>query len=90
VHPQLLWERRRRAAGQMGKIKNLEEKKKAARVFSSGSGGGTKGPAVVDKRNQELACPHCPRVFKQVGLRGFQGFAIRNWLASTARASSSR
>eukprot|EP00884_Botryococcus_braunii_P007206 jgi/Botrbrau1/16487/Bobra.0142s0081.1 len=52
--------------GCMGKIKNLEEKKKAARVFSSGSGGGTKGPSVVDKRNQELACPHCPRVFKQL------------------------
>jgi hypothetical protein len=50
----------------MGKVKNLEEKKKAARVFSSGSGGGTKGPSVVDKRNQELACPHCPRIFKQV------------------------
>ena len=33
---------------------------------SGGSGGGTKGPAMVDKRNQELPCPHCDRVFKQV------------------------
>ena len=32
----------------------------------SGGGGGTKGPAKVDKRNQELQCPHCERVFKQV------------------------
>ena len=80
----------------MGHIKNREEKKKAARVFScasfsaefsiaesssknmmewretylhilrSGGGGGTKGPAVVDKRNVELDCPHCDRTFKQV------------------------
>ncbi|CAG9465122.1 unnamed protein product [Pedinophyceae sp. YPF-701] len=49
----------------MGKVKNLEEKKKAAKVFSRGGGGGTKGPAVVDKRNQELPCPHCDRIFKQ-------------------------
>ena len=32
----------------------------------SGGGGGTKGPAVVDKRNVELECPHCDRTFKQV------------------------
>ena len=50
----------------MGGIKDREAKKKAAKVFSSGGGGGTKGPAVVDQRNQELACPHCDRVFKQV------------------------
>ena len=50
----------------MGSIKDREAKKKAAKVFSSGGGGGTKGPAVVDKRNQELTCPHCDRVFKQV------------------------
>jgi hypothetical protein len=31
----------------------------------SGGGSGGKGPAVVDKRNQELACPHCDRTFKQ-------------------------
>ena len=34
---------------------------------SSGGGGGTKGPAVIDKRNQELPCPHCERTFKQAG-----------------------
>ena len=34
---------------------------------SSGAGGGAnKGPAVVDKRNQVLECPHCEREFKQV------------------------
>lgn len=35
--------------------------------YSSGAGGGAnKGPAVVDKRNQVLECPHCDREFKQV------------------------
>ena len=34
--------------------------------YRSGGGGGTKGPAKVDKRTQELQCPHCERVFKQV------------------------
>ena len=38
----------------------------ANHVVSSGAGGGGKGPAAVDKRNQELPCPHCDRVFKQV------------------------
>jgi hypothetical protein len=28
---------------------------------SSGGGGGSKGPAVVDKRNQEEQCPYCDR-----------------------------
>jgi ATP-dependent RNA helicase DHX57 len=51
----------------MGKIKNRDQKRAAAKVFSSGGGGGTKGPAVIDKRNQELKCPHCDRVFKQTG-----------------------
>ena len=37
----------------------------AACCCRSGGGGGTKGPAVVDKRNQELPCPHCDRIFKQ-------------------------
>ena len=32
---------------------------------SGGSGGGTKGPSVVDKRNQQLQCPYCERVFQQ-------------------------
>lgn len=54
-------------ANSMGKIKNRDAKKAAAKVFSSGGGGGTKGPAVIDKRNQELKCPHCDRVFKQTG-----------------------
>lgn len=49
----------------MGGIKNREAKRKANNVFVSGGGGGSKGPAVVDKRNQELKCPHCDRVFKQ-------------------------
>ena len=31
----------------------------------SGGGGGTKGPSVIDKRNQELPCPYCERIFKQ-------------------------
>jgi hypothetical protein len=30
-----------------------------------GSGGGTKGPAVVDKRKQEYPCPYCDRIFQQ-------------------------
>ncbi|CAL8471800.1 g11342 [Coccomyxa elongata] len=51
----------------MGKIKNLEAKKKAAHVFTSGGGGGgTKGPAILDKRNVEQDCPYCDRTFKQV------------------------
>ena len=51
----------------MGKIKNRDEKRKAAKVFTAGGGGGTKGPSVIDKRNQELKCPHCERIFKQTG-----------------------
>lgn len=51
----------------MGGIKNRDEKRKAAKVFSSGGGGGSKGPSVIDKRNQELKCPHCDRIFKQSG-----------------------
>ena len=58
----------------MGGIRNREEKKRAAHVYSGGGGGGTKGPAVVDKRNQELPCPHCDRVFKQVGGWGWVGW----------------
>ncbi|KAK9809193.1 hypothetical protein WJX72_011126 [[Myrmecia] bisecta] len=50
----------------MGGVKNREEKKKAAKVFSSGAGGGSKGPGLVDKRDQERPCPHCDRTFKQV------------------------
>jgi ATP-dependent RNA helicase DHX57 len=51
----------------MGGIRNREEKKKAAKVFSSGGGGGgTKGPSIIEKRNQEQKCPFCERVFKQV------------------------
>lgn len=35
--------------------------------YSSGAAGGSnKGPAVVDKRNQVLVCPHCDREFKQL------------------------
>ena len=49
----------------MGGIKNRDAKRAAAKVFSSAGGGGTKGPAVVDKRGQEQKCPHCDRVFKQ-------------------------
>ena len=33
---------------------------------SGASGGANKGPAVVDKRNQVLECPHCDRTFQQV------------------------
>lgn len=51
----------------MGGVKNRDEKRKAAKVFSSGAGGGAKGPATVDKRGQELQCPHCDRIFKQSG-----------------------
>eukprot|EP00803_Ostreobium_quekettii_P004271 evm.model.scf_905.2 EVM.evm.TU.scf_905.2 scf_905:10452-23846(+) len=51
----------------MGRVKNREEKKKAARIFSSGCGGGTRGPSVVDKRGQEVNCPHCGKIFKQSG-----------------------
>lgn len=31
----------------------------------SGGGGSSKGPAKVDKRNQEVKCPHCDKVYKQ-------------------------
>lgn len=51
----------------MGKVKNRDEKRKAAKVFASGATGGSKGPSVIDKRNQELKCPHCERIFKQSG-----------------------
>ena len=51
---------------QMGGVKNKEQKKKAQHVYSSGGGSGGKGPAILDKRNQELPCPHCDRTFKQV------------------------
>lgn len=33
---------------------------------SGAAGGANKGPAVVDKRNQTLECPHCDRSFQQV------------------------
>eukprot|EP00775_Hariotina_reticulata_P004412 gene4412-4665_t len=49
----------------MGGIKNRDEKRKKAHVYSSGGGGGAKGPSVVDKRGQEEKCPHCDRTFKQ-------------------------
>lgn len=49
----------------MGGIKNRDAKRAAAKVFSSGGGGGAKGPSVIDKRGQEEKCPHCDRVFKQ-------------------------
>ncbi len=32
---------------------------------SSGGGGGTKGPSVIDKRGQEIKCPHCERTYTQ-------------------------
>ena len=51
----------------MGGIKNRDEKLKKNKVFTSGGGGGSKGPSVIDKRGQELQCPHCQRVFKQSG-----------------------
>ena len=35
--------------------------------FSSGGGGGSKGPSIVDKRGKELTCPLCDRIFKQSG-----------------------
>lgn len=35
------------------------------RTRSCGSGGGTKGPSVIDKRNIEEKCPFCDRIFKQ-------------------------
>ena len=33
-------------------------------VCSGGSGGGTKGPSVLDKRKQQLQCPYCERIFQ--------------------------
>ncbi len=33
---------------------------------SGASGGANKGPAVIDKRNQVLDCPHCDRTFQQI------------------------
>ncbi|GFH25551.1 P-loop containing nucleoside triphosphate hydrolase, partial [Haematococcus lacustris] len=29
------------------------------------SGGSSKGPSIIDKRNQELPCPYCSRIFTQ-------------------------
>ncbi|KAL6770675.1 hypothetical protein ACKKBF_B32175 [Auxenochlorella protothecoides x Auxenochlorella symbiontica] len=49
----------------MGGVRNRDAKRASAKVFSSGGGGGTKGPAVVDKRGQEVTCPHCDKVYKQ-------------------------
>mmetsp|Transcript_1959 Transcript_1959/g.4604 ORF Transcript_1959/g.4604 Transcript_1959/m.4604 type:complete len:378 (-) Transcript_1959:495-1628(-) len=46
-------------------MRNREAKKKKAHVYSHGSGGGTKGPPIIDKRNQEIQCPLCDRIFKQ-------------------------
>ncbi|GIL66003.1 hypothetical protein Vafri_19646 [Volvox africanus] len=51
----------------MGGVKNRDAKMKANKVFSSGGGGGTKGPAVVDKRGQEVKCPYCDKVYQQSG-----------------------
>jgi ATP-dependent RNA helicase DHX57 len=51
----------------MGGVKNRDAKRTAAKVFSSGGGGGAKGPSVLDKRGQEEKCPHCDRTFKQSG-----------------------
>ena len=54
----------------MGKIKNRDAKKAAAKVFSSGVGGGSKAEAaefMAAKQQKELKCPHCDRVFKQAG-----------------------
>jgi len=50
----------------MGRVKNIAEKKKKAHIYSGGSGGGTKGPEKLDKRNEEKPCPYCDRTFKQV------------------------
>ena len=36
------------------------------RCRSGAGGGANKGPAVIDKRNQILECPHCDRTFQQV------------------------
>jgi len=44
-----------------------QERKKKAHIYGSGGGGGTKGPAAVDKRGEEKPCPYCDRVFKQAG-----------------------
>ncbi|GLI59100.1 hypothetical protein VaNZ11_000930, partial [Volvox africanus] len=51
----------------MGGVRNRDAKMKANKVFSSGGGGGTKGPAVVDKRGQEVKCPYCDKVYQQSG-----------------------
>jgi hypothetical protein len=34
-------------------------------VCRGGSGGGTKGASIIDKRKQEFPCPHCDRTFQQ-------------------------
>ena len=47
-------------------LDNCRDAAQANHVVSSGAGGGGKGPAMVDKRNAELPCPHCDRVFKQL------------------------
>lgn len=36
-----------------------------APACSGGSGGGTKGPSVVDKRKQQFPCAFCDRIFQQ-------------------------
>jgi hypothetical protein len=54
----------------MGGIRNLEAKKKANHVAASGAiAGANKGPAKVDKRNQELPCPFCDKVYTQAQVR---------------------
>jgi len=36
-------------------------------MLSAGGGGGTKGPSILDKRGQEVKCPHCDKVYTQSG-----------------------
>ena len=43
------------------KASKMESHDYAGTNRSGGGGGGTKGPAILDKRNTEQQCPHCDR-----------------------------
>lgn len=50
----------------MGKIKNRDKKRTAARIFTSGGAGNGKSEPLPDKKEQKHPCPHCDRIFAQV------------------------
>ena len=63
----------------MGGVKNREAKMKANHVAASGAGGGTKGVSIIDKRGQEVKCPHCDKTYVNVRISSVP-FIIQCWL----------